>query len=291
MHVVSRFQPEDTQSVTSAFESLKETFLGKVSASHWIDKGSRLLLTEKVSQISNRLWPPPKLLRNDTLEAVYFDFPDNETSFGDYWVKTRVLLQNLSERVPDDEYVLELPGNNWPRYLLFNYVLHSVDVAVGAVSRPLFYPHGTRAMLYGGLGFSMALQMVKALDGEGLKWQPRHGLAYSILSRATVNAYKAKDGCLEKEGFPSVFPEIPAIEIAYAAYAKSNKTSSPIDHELTNDKVFFLTLCYMTCSKRGYKHPSAADCNKAVRGFRPFVKAFSCSKRSALNPQKTCGFL
>ncbi|XP_075543935.1 endothelin-converting enzyme 1-like [Dermacentor variabilis] len=229
-------------------------------------------------------------IRNKIPEAVYLDFTDNEKSYGDYWVKSRLLVQKLNDRVPGYEYALEIPGNNSSKYLLFNYMMNSVDVAIGVVSRPLFYPQGTQAMLYGGLGFSMALQMVKTMDSEGLKWHPHHGLAYSIKSRSTMSAYQAKDGCLIEQGFPSVFPEIPAMEIAYAAYAKSNETHPPIDYALPEDKVFFLTLCYMTCSQRGERNPSAADCNKAVRGSAAFAEAFSCFKGSAMNPEKTCSF-
>nr|XP_054926437.1 neprilysin-2-like [Dermacentor andersoni] len=290
LYVVSRLQPNDVDSITNVFDSLKDNFFEKVNASSWLDVGSKRMFGQKVSGLANRLWPPPEFMRNDALEAVYFDFPDNEKSYGDYWVKSRLLVPKLNDRVPGYEYVLEIPGNNSPKYLLFNYMMNSVDVAIGAVSRPLFYPHGTRAMLYGGLGFSIALQMVKTMDSEGLKWHPHHGLAYSIKSWSTMRAYQAKDGCLKEEGLPSVFPEIPAMEIAYAAYAKSNETRPPIDHALPEDKVFFLTLCYMTCSQRGERNPSAADCNKAVRGSAAFAEAFSCSKGSAMYPEKTCSF-
>ncbi|XP_070392638.1 neprilysin-like [Dermacentor albipictus] len=290
LYVVSRLQIDYVDSVNDAFDSLKETLFEKVNASRWLDVGSKRMLGQKLSLLANRSWPQPEFLRNNTLEAVYFGFPDNETSFGDYWIKSRLLLQKLNERVPGYEHVLELPGNNWPKYLLFSYMMGSVDVAIGAPSRPLFYPQGTRAMLYGGLGFSMALEMVKTMDSEGLKWHPSHGLAYSINSRSTMSAYQAKDGCLKEHGFPSVFPEIPAMKITYAAYAKFSETNPPIDHALPEDKVFFLTLCCMTCSQRGSRNPSSADCNKAVRGSPAFAEAFSCSKRSAMNPEKACSF-
>ncbi|XP_075543940.1 membrane metallo-endopeptidase-like 1 [Dermacentor variabilis] len=169
LYVVSRLQPNDVDSITDVFDSLKDIFFGKVNASRWLDVSSKRLLGQKVSGLANRLWPPPEFMRTDTLETVYFDFPDKEKSYGDYWVKSRLLVQKLHDRVPGYEDVLELPGNNSPMYLLFNYMMNSVDVAIGAVSRPLFYPQGSRAMLYGGFGFSIALQMVKTMDSEGLK--------------------------------------------------------------------------------------------------------------------------
>ncbi|KAH7986281.1 hypothetical protein HPB49_026043 [Dermacentor silvarum] len=228
LYVVSRLQPVDLDSITDAFDSLKETLFEKINASGWLDVTSKRMLGQKISVLATRLWPLPEFLRNDTLEAVYFDFPDNETSFGDYWVKSRLLLKKLNNRAPGYEYILELPGNNSPKYVLFNYLRNSVDVAIGAVSRPLFYPQGTRAMTY----------VVKTMDSEGLKWHPRLGVAHSIRSRSTMSAYQTKDGCLKEQGFASVFPEIPAMEIAYAAYAKSNETHPPIDHTLPEDKVF-----------------------------------------------------
>ncbi|KAL3171810.1 hypothetical protein MRX96_034167 [Rhipicephalus microplus] len=117
-----------------------------------------------------------------------------------------------------------MPENNSLKHLLFNYIFNGVGKAIGAVSKPLFYPLDTRAMSYGELDLSMALQMAKTCDSKDLKGQPRRCLAYFIISRYTLRKYQAIDGCFDKEGFPSVFPEIPAFEITYDAYVKSNET-------------------------------------------------------------------
>ncbi|KAH7954195.1 hypothetical protein HPB49_016414 [Dermacentor silvarum] len=290
LHIASKFQAEDRDRVMEAFNSLKFTMLAQLNSSSWIDMDTKKLLGQKVALLANRLWPLHNFLDKHKLEAIYFDFPDSEPSFGHYWVNTRRLLRKVRQSVPDYEQVLELPDNSSPEYFSFIYMLNSLGVALGGVARPLFYPRGTRAMLYGGLGFSMALQMVKTLDREGLRWQPSRGLGYSILSKSTMTTYIAKDSCLEKNGFASIFPEIPALEVAYVAYEKAEKQDRPIGINLSDDKVFFLTLCYMTCTSRERRRSSGADCNKAVRGFHAFAKAFSCPKESPMYVEKRCSF-
>ncbi|XP_050035604.1 membrane metallo-endopeptidase-like 1 [Dermacentor andersoni] len=281
LHIASKFQAEERDRVMEAFESLKLTLSAQLNASSWIDMASKKLLGKKASLLDNRLWPLPKFLDKDVLEAIYFDFPYNEPSFGEYWVNTRRLLRKVRQRVSDYEHVLELPDNNSPEYFSFNYMQNSLGTALGGVARPLFYPSGTMAMLYGGLGFSMALQMVKTLDSEGLRWKPSRGLGYSIMSKSTMTTYHAKESCLKKNGFPSIFPEIPALDIAYVAYEKANKHDRRIDRNLSNDKVFFLTLCYMTCTSREQRRTSSADCNKALLLMR-YLRTLRCIDRRRL---------
>ncbi|KAH7932332.1 hypothetical protein HPB52_024711 [Rhipicephalus sanguineus] len=66
---------------------------------------------------------------------------------------------------------------------LYDAASSFVKVAVGAVTEHLYYAGGTRAMSYGGLGFSMALQLVAALDRQGIRWHPDGTLGESFLSK------------------------------------------------------------------------------------------------------------
>ncbi|XP_077519842.1 endothelin-converting enzyme 2-like [Amblyomma americanum] len=293
LHITSQLQPAGRDLVNSIFSNLKETLFENLNSSAWLDESSKILFGTKLALMGIRLWPPPDYLRNDTLRTIYADFPENETAFGYYWMKSRRLLRWMNA-LPDYDYILALPDNSSPAYLSYDYALNSVGIAIGALSDPLFYAGGTKAMLYGGLGFSMALQIVKAVDKEGLKWLPHFSQTTPSIPQSVVDAFEAKDGCVKDRGFVSAFPEIPALEVAYSAYLKSLRADSPImiASNLPEDKVFFLTLCYMSCSLPSSEHQaSSADCNKAVRGFHAFAAAFSCAEGSGMYPKDTCSVL
>ncbi|KAH9371189.1 hypothetical protein HPB48_005659 [Haemaphysalis longicornis] len=293
LHYVAQIPEVGRDRVSGVLESLKRAFSGKVNASSWIDAQSNHRFHRKLSRLETHLWPHPSFLRKNVLEATYANFPENETSFASYWFQSRYRLLHI-KKTPGYEYMASLPDNYSPAYLSYDYLDNSLQIAIGAVARPLFYANGTEAMLYGGFGFSLALQLVKLMNSEGLKWHPDTGNTDSFFSPMSAEAFKEKDACLQKDNMSSVFPEVPALEIAYNAFNLSDQrraqSATAISKDFPESKVFFLTLCYMACALPGIRHPSMADCNKALRGFRPFAEAFACAKGSKMNPPNTCEF-
>lgn len=293
LHYVARIPEVERDRVTTVLESLKRAFSSKTNASSWIDIESNHRFHRKLLRLETRLWPHPSFLRNNVLEATYANFPDNETSFQSYWFWSHYWLRFM-KRTPEYEYMALLPDNNSPAYLRYDYLDNSLQIAIGAIARPLFYANGTEAMLYGGFGFSLAQQLVKLMDSEGIKWHPDTGNTDLFLSQMSAEAFKEKDACLKKDNMSRVFPEVPALEIAYNAFNLSDQRqaqrATAISKDFPESKVFFLTLCYMACGLPGIRQPSMADCNKALRGFRPFTEAFACAKGSKMNPANTCEF-
>ncbi|KAH6928727.1 hypothetical protein HPB50_018853 [Hyalomma asiaticum] len=289
---VSRLSRDDEKLIDSAFATLVSTAVHMVNGSEWLDRESKDLAMRKLSSLRVRVWPPSEYMDNEVLEERYKEYPRGSETFREYWVSARRLM---SERVRAQEVndADSLPSNYIPAHVDYDYILNSIELPVGIIQRPIYYASGTEAMFYGGLGFLMAKEMVKALDGVGLRWDPDGNQVESILSRASTGEFRFKDSCLRSQGSASIFPEVPALEIAHSSLLVALKDQSvplSIRKDLPEVVVFFMTLCYVTCATEGFPNPFAADCNKAVRNSAAFASAFKCTVGTRMNPGSKCGF-
>ncbi|KAL1484948.1 hypothetical protein MTO96_032274 [Rhipicephalus appendiculatus] len=307
LHSASRFSPQERAFITTGFDSLVSAAVDLVNASEWLDAESGKLAAAKFSSARLQLWPPEKYLDSNVLGNMYAAFPSFEDSFADYWAKS---MRSAAETYrPRSNIDLQSYALNYALpYFLYDTSSNIVKVAVGAVTAPLYYLSGTTAMFYGGLGFSMALVLVSSLDSQGLRWRPDGTFGASFLSNASARAFEMRDNCLAAarngsggsveanqtapERRNSVFPEIPALELAYMAYQRAVTDGSPqgIPGGISGDKVFFMTLCYMMCTLPGAVGPHTVDCNKAVRNSQAFARAFHCPLGSQMNPRQKCAF-
>ncbi|KAH6925913.1 hypothetical protein HPB50_011880 [Hyalomma asiaticum] len=119
---------------------------------------------------------------------------------------------------------------------------------------------------------------------------PKGSIGPSWLSESSHKAFDQRTfGCLPS--YVSVFPEIPAIEVAYAAFKRQLRDNdTQLSEELTEEKVFFITACMITCATTAADNIYGGDCNKAVMNFAPFAEAFQCAPGSKMNPEKKCTF-
>ncbi|KAH9377769.1 hypothetical protein HPB48_012184 [Haemaphysalis longicornis] len=298
LHTVSRFSAEERAFVSAGFDALVSVASSKVHEAQWLDEESRDLAAQKVASTRLHLWAPERYMKNEELEEMFQAFPHVAPSFAEYWINSTLSGAALYS----SESYAETSGylyNYAVPYLRYDVLTGTVNVAVAAVTRPLYYADGTNSMFYGGIGFLMALELLKSLDPEGIRWHPDGTFNESILSNSSTRAFKSRDGCLRRAegavgGSSSLFPEIPALEVAYRAYREAAQNASADSEEgvpgaPSGDQVFFLTACYMACTASGSMFH--VDCNKAVRNFLPFAEAFGCPVDSAMNPRNKCSFL
>ncbi|KAH7938213.1 hypothetical protein HPB49_021747 [Dermacentor silvarum] len=291
LNYVSGFTQSDQENVTSAIGSLTAAGVRELNSSTWLDEESKASAAEKLASVQVMLWPGQLWRGNEFLSTLYSDFPINETSFGDDWIEARLAIAKKN-RKENLEATLSLPSNFPPPTYRYNYVRNNVNVPIGIVDKPLFYNDGTKAMFYGGLGFLIALEMVRALDKVGLHWNEEGRETTSILTATSMKSFEEKDACLKDEGSNSIFPEVPAVEIAYAALtdAVREDKGAPTLRGLPEEKVFFMTLCYMMCKARDAQRFDGADCHKVIRNSPSFHKVFKCPEGSKMNPTKKCSF-
>ncbi|XP_065285237.1 endothelin-converting enzyme-like 1 isoform X1 [Dermacentor albipictus] len=294
LYFVSRISSRDKALVEACFDSLIVMGAEKVAGSSWLEEDSKLLAGAKIKVVEARVWPDEVLMKTGLLEQIYKEFTENRSSFAAYWVESRRKIRNVKGRKLYRR-LSNQPLSSREPYLSYDAALNHVLIALGALVRPLFYRNGTKGMLYGGIGFLMALEVVKSLDKAGLRWDPSgDAVAHSILSKTSLEEYASRSSCFgPEEGNVSAFPEIPALEVAYAAFQQALKNDGrrfKIGENFNEEQVFFLTLCFTTCQRRYVVSPASADCNKAVQNFPPFAETFSCPNGSNMNPRVQCRF-
>ncbi|XP_037576674.1 endothelin-converting enzyme 2-like [Dermacentor silvarum] len=291
LDLVYRFTARDIKTVNDGFADMVSAAVEKVNASDWMDDLSKARLTEKIFSVKKTLWPPDAVVNADVLEKLYTTYPENTTSFAAYWMASK-RATGVVDVTGQYEEAMRLPWNTLPAYVVYDYVSNTMELATATIAEPLYYSNGAKAMLYGGLLFLMATHVVRAFDREGVRWTPNGTEVDSILSNASLFEYHDRERCLDGDIEHSVFPEVPAVDIAYTAMKQSHVRdgSEPLAlrDDLSEDKAFFMTLCYISCEITGKESSRNFDCNKVARNSRAFAKAFHCPTGSKMNPDKKC---
>ncbi|XP_050026909.1 endothelin-converting enzyme 1-like [Dermacentor andersoni] len=294
LHFASQITNSVQQMIDDGYKRLVSTAVRFINDSTWLDSESRTVAAEKLASVNLRLWPPAAFVDRENLAKTFRHFPHIKAAFGDYWIMSTVEMIHI-DRTPEYQEVLDMPLNYALTYFDYDYVGKAVGVAIGAVAPPLFYRKGTKAIFYGGFGFSVAFQLAKALDEEGIRWHPEGRLVKSIVNASSQEAFDDRYSCLASAtaGDETLFPEIPALEIAYTAFLDEVGEPDSTRHlskQLSELKVFFMTICHMTCTRSGITKPFSASCNKLVRHSSAFSKAFRCPVGSKMNPKNKSTF-
>ncbi|XP_075554992.1 neprilysin-like isoform X2 [Dermacentor variabilis] len=292
LSLVSRFTAADRKIIDDGFHGLVSATVDNVQKSSWMDPPSKDHISKKLLAAKMAVWPPDDLLKEGVLDSIYFAFPGKDASLAEYWIDSRrtMLLMNTTEGYEEAE---RLPWNTPLSYASYDYALNTVKIAMSVIAEPAYYAHGSKAMLHGGLLFLLATALARAIDNEGLQWTSVGTKVSSIVTASTQREFKQKDACLSHLG-KSRRPEVPASAMSFAAlrqaHIRDGSVPLALNKRLTEDKVFFMTLCYLTCRSSGDRDPLGLDCNKVAQNSEAFGKAFNCSKGSKMNPDEKCLF-
>ncbi|KAL1419557.1 hypothetical protein MTO96_025298 [Rhipicephalus appendiculatus] len=267
---VASFSQEQRRIIDGHLAAILKMAVEKISASPWLDSETSRVAVRKLENVRTILWPSEKFLEPTKLEDVYENFTESAASFAEYWIETRRSQRALFGTDAAAEELL-ISGSKALPYARYTHVLNQLSMPLGALAAPLYCPEGTKAMLHGGLLYLYAQALVGAVDSDGVKVDPQGNIGPSWLAETSRKAFEQRTfGCLPNIG--SIFPEIPAME------------------ELTEEKVFFITACMITCATTPADNVYGGECNKAVMNFAPFAEAFHCAPGSNMNPKKKCTF-
>ncbi|XP_050039032.2 neprilysin-1-like [Dermacentor andersoni] len=202
------------------------------------------------------------------------------------WEETRLVWHALRD-TPEADEDYRLPGSYTQPYARYWYLLNTVRLSLGLLAQPAYHREGTRAMLFGGLGFLFARQLVGAVDGSGIGVDAMgKPVAGSWIGDSTARVNFEKRLRCEVD----LFPDVPAVEVAFAAFLDGASSGLRLSRRFSELQVFFLTLCHLTCACGHPDNLYGADCNRVVKNFQPFADAFRCAPGSKMNPTNKCRF-
>ncbi|XP_054922265.1 membrane metallo-endopeptidase-like 1 [Dermacentor andersoni] len=287
---VAVFSPEERRTIDAHLEAIKQVTFNKASAMVWLDEKTKHVAKQKLLRVRTALWPPAELLTDNVLEDIYGKFPEkNDTTFMNIWIATRRNERNLTGTAAGVLAHSLIESTVLP-YAQYEHLLNEVRLAVGALAPPLYYREGTKAMLYGGLMFFYAKSLISMFDSAGTKVDDQGRIVSSWLSEQSQQEFDRRvHDCLEKN--TTVFPEVPAMEVAHAAFLRDSRSRpTRLSPNLTEHQVFFVTTCAASCAVSASDNLYGGDCNKAVMNFAPFAEAFNCPVGSKMNPVSKCTF-
>ncbi|KAH8026949.1 hypothetical protein HPB51_000374 [Rhipicephalus microplus] len=286
---VAHFSTEERQGIIEHLEHLGQVAANKTGATSWLDSRIKKRAVEKLSSVHTVVWPSEAFLSQSRLDEVYKDFPDDAPSFTEFWIETHRRQRLLFGTDAASEELLLGDNYDLP-YVRYIEVLNHLSVCIGALAPPLYYRDGTMAMLHGGLLYLYSRALISAIESEGVEIDSQGETMTSQPSDKAPGTFEERVlGCLP--GNASIFPEIPAIEVAYEAFKlHQGDNDTQLSEELTEEKVFFITACLSSCAKTPADNLYGGDCNKAMMNFAPFAQAFSCPVGSKMNPAEKCSF-
>ncbi|KAG0431243.1 hypothetical protein HPB47_021955 [Ixodes persulcatus] len=270
--------------------NLTKSAKSKIHSSPWINNKIKILALEKLEDMYLDVWPIDDDFGGETSSLLYSRLGNMTDSFTENLVTVTENMRALIKRDPIKAIHSKqiAPPSGFLSYL---YYLNQISVAPGGVDAPRFYENGTLAMTYGGIGISLARQVVKAFDPLGITIDDRRN-AVKWVDSATLTAYAARANC-NKTG-ESAFPTVVALEVSFSALKQAIEDQDvPFADfrlrdlkEYTEDQVLFITHCNGLCSLS--REDSENECNLPLKQFPPFAETFKCAMGTPMNPLRNC---
>lgn len=283
---------QEQTSILTLLENVRTVALEKLRSYSKINSTLKNALATLLEGMSTVIWPEDDFGSPGGFERYYGQDYNGTGGFFGKWHWSRLQLQHAlsdEDRQVDVAKVYALGSRT---LISYNPALNVMSVSVSALAPPYFYNRGTSAMTYGGLGYAYAKAIFEALDtmthllNGGAVIQPSDEPETAAFWNASWCPIAAFNGWL--------FPQSPALNVAYETYVRFRDLSSDLPLEgLRNyspEQVFFFTFCHVSCYIDASQLSSklSQQCRSAVENMEAFSKAFSCPPESRMNRENKC---
>ncbi|KAH7972786.1 hypothetical protein HPB52_017097 [Rhipicephalus sanguineus] len=274
---------ESRLAITSRLDNIRSVVVEKLRAYSKLNSETRRALSAVVESMSTVIWPEDNFGRPGGFEE-YFGKPYNGSDDGFYaeweWSRLQMYERDRQAAVPIGDYVaaskvFAFAGRDMTTY---NPVLNVISISVAALRPPFYYDEATSAMFYGGLGFTYAEGIFRAVD---MMAHLLNGGAVMAPSESAVTwSFWNASWCSDVREAKVMFPWLPALDVAYTAYLRFKDEASDLRlkglRQYSPAQVFFATFCHCSCWSDTLKRKFSRMCTVTARNFGPFAEAFSC---------------
>lgn len=296
-----------TADIFKVLNATRAAAIQTIRLSHWMDDVSK---SRTISKLKRAVVVFPcfsSFMRNynlseryANLEAFSYDFYDN------------MLMVHKN----DASYALSGPARDFddPNFALAGgYADQSSNTIVlyAGLLQPPYYAYDLPiASKFAGLGSVAARHFAQLVTGRGAKVDERSSTGF-WWSGETYQSYRSRANCFahqsnsevahfERAGHLSYYL---GAQIAFRAFqhalADAEDNKHLVGYKMTDDQLFFRTLCLVLCASWDYDDKKTLSeymlrrCNGAVLNMPEFAKGFRCKKasedaNSVLNPEVRC---
>ncbi|KAH6943212.1 hypothetical protein HPB50_017348 [Hyalomma asiaticum] len=278
---------EEVRDIPRYLNRIKTLAVEKISSSVLLNHTTKSAVLNVLKKTTTNIWPEGGLQSQGSFDELYGSTDNFSYNFFSHWYHSRLALQK-SRGSSLYEEAMKTYRVKYNRLFEYKFIQNILSASVASLRPPLYYPDGTSGMIYGGVGFLFAKELIDALSLMILR---------PVQNESTSTSWRLWEAfsCLEPHDREQILPTLPALDIAYSAYRRYHDPTKDLPlrglDSYTPEQIFFLTFCHATCTieaHTGVQH--SPECSMAVRNFEPFARAFSCVPGSAMNPTNKCRY-
>lgn len=262
---MTEFTQFERRKISTMLESIINHAVSLVRNMNELDKNGKVIISEKLSKITIHIWPEDQYMLDSVLRDLYSKFPEDESTYINYWILARGNASHLSKTNISDQFD-RLPHFFYDYPVQYDDVRNRVRISQVALAAPMYYRSGTTSMFFGGLGSVFAYELAEAFD----------------VSNDRMNFTNIRTAALPHEGSGNkgdAFREMVTLMMTHQAFKDVLDLREDLRLELlpgyNEEQIFFITWCYQKCVHDEFGEPSE-KCTGAVKNFEPFWDAFHC---------------